>query len=305
MSNSSTPAASQAPGRVRSPWIAVGGVLLVLALVLVMPDPWRSVVVLGIVEGVTEFLPISSTGHLLIASRLLGFNTPLGSTFEIFIQLGAVLAVVGYFARDLLGQLRAAPRDRQVQRFWLGILLAFLPAAVIGVLFRGFIKTVLLDSPSLIAWALIVGGIVFIVVERLPQRPATTDDVQSTSWRQALAIGCAQVLAFVPGVSRSGASIIGGMLAGLDRRSATAFAFYLSIPTLGAATLVDLLGSLDKLTPTVAGQLLLGTVVSGVVAWLSIGWLLRYVATNNFVPFGIYRIAAGVVILALVAAGRL
>jgi undecaprenyl-diphosphatase len=286
--------------------LLVGAALVAtVALLVVLPPAWRAAVILGIVEGVTEFLPISSTGHLLITSRLLGFESPLGSTFEIFIQLGAVLAVVGYYIRDLLQQARDVTRDANVRRFWIGVVVAFLPAALLGLLFQDFIKAVLLDSPTIIAWALIIGGVVFIAIERLPRRPATTEDLKGMSLKQALAVGLIQILAFVPGVSRSGASIIGGMLAGLDRRTATAFSFYLSIPTLGAATMYDLLQNLDKLTPEVLGQLAVGTIVSLVVAWLSIGWLLRYVATNNFVPFGIYRIIAGAVILALVAGGYL
>jgi undecaprenyl-diphosphatase len=265
------------------------------------------VVILGIVEGLTEFLPISSTGHLLIVADLLRFeqNADMGGTFEIVIQLGAVLAVVGYYARALLEQARAIPTSAQTRRFWLNILLAFLPAVVVGLLLRDWIKAVLFDSPPVIAASLIIGGIVFIVVERLPQRPATTHDETRLSWRQALGTGLAQLTAFVPGVSRSGASIVGGMLAGMDRKAATAFSFYLAIPTLGGATVVDLLTNLDQLSSDDLGLLLVGTVVSGVVAWLSIGWLLRYVATNSFVPFGIYRIVVGCLILLLVAAGWL
>jgi undecaprenyl-diphosphatase len=303
MSNSPTAPAVSAAGRSRGLLLGAG-TLAVLALLFVLPDPWRSVIILGVVEGLTEFLPISSTAHLLIASDLLGFDGMQG-TFEIFIQLGAVLAVAGYYARDLLAQARALPRDRNVQRFWLGVLLAFIPLAAIGLLARDFIKTVLFDSPTTIAWALILGGIVFIVVERLPRRAASTTDLSQISLRQSFIAGFIQVLALVPGVSRSGSSILGGMLAGMDRSTATKFAFYLSIPTLGAATVVDLLLSLDTLRPGDVGQLLLGMLVAMVVAWLSIGWLLRYVATNTFIPFGIYRIIVGALILALVAAGVL
>ncbi len=265
-------------------------------------NDWLKVVILGIVEGVTEFLPISSTGHLLIAADLLRFQQSVGGTFEIFIQLGAVLAVLGYYARDLLAQARVVRTDAQTRRFWLGIIVAFIPAALVGVLFRRWIKAVLFTSPTVIAWSLIVGGIVLIVVERLPLRPPRTREVTGVTLRQALAIGVAQVAALIPGVSRSGASIVGGLLAGLDRKTATAFSFYLTIPTLGAATLLDLATNLTALTPTELGELLLGLVVALAVAWLSIGWLLRYVATNSFVAFGIYRIVAGAVILLLVQA---
>ncbi|MGQ9547186.1 MAG: undecaprenyl-diphosphate phosphatase [Roseiflexus sp.] len=284
----------------------VAGVLLGVALLIAVPsaDDWWKAAVLGIVEGLTEFLPISSTGHLLIASKLLHFEGSLGGTFEIFIQLGSVLAVMGYYASDLLHQARMAPRDPHTQRFWIAIGVAFLPAAMIGLALHGWIKTVLF-SPAVIGIALITGGIVLIIVERLPRRAATVHDATRLSLRQALGIGIAQVLALTPGVSRSAASIVGGMIVGLDRRAATTFSFYLAIPTLGAATVVDLLTSLDQVTAGDAGRLFLGMVVSLIVAWLSIDWLLRYVANHSFVAFGIYRIIAGVIVLALVFMERL
>jgi undecaprenyl-diphosphatase len=279
--------------------------VLVLALGLIFSNgaihTWWQVITLGVVEGLTEFLPISSTAHLLITADLLHFENNIGGTFEIFIQLGAILAVIGYYARDLLQQARALPSSRTVQRFWFGIVLAFIPAAVIGLLLRKWIKAVLFASPTVIAWSLIIGGIVLIAVERWPRRP-TTHEVEQITPLQALGIGIAQVFALIPGVSRSGASIVGGMWSGLDRRAATAFSFYLAIPTLGAATIVDLLGSLHQLGGGDVARLAVGTVVSFVVAWLSIGWLLRYVANHSFVAFGVYRIVAGIIILLLVAA---
>lgn len=263
-------------------------------------DEWVKTVVLGLVEGLTEFLPISSTGHLLVTADLLRFSGSAGGTFEIFIQLGAVLAVLGYYARDLYTQARSLPSDPATRRFWLGIAIAFVPAAAIGVAFHDWIKHVLFASPTVIAWSLIVGGLVFLVVERLPQRPVTTDHETKMSLRQALGIGLAQICALVPGVSRSGATIVGGMMAGLDRPTATRFSFYLALPTLGAATLFDLSGSLNQLAPDDVGRLVVGTIVSLIVAWVSIGWLLRYVARHTFVAFGVYRIAAGLAILMLV-----
>jgi undecaprenyl-diphosphatase len=277
--------------------------LLIVGLALV-PD-WGTVVALGVVEGLTEFLPISSTAHLLLVANLLGFQGSIGGTFEIFIQLGAIIAVVAYFARDLIGQARSLPASSSARHFWLAIVVAFIPAAVIGLALHSWIKRVLFASPSIIAWALIIGGVVLIAVERLPKRAPSVQDVEQTSFAQALGIGIAQVLALVPGVSRSGASIVGGMFGGLDRPTATAFSFYLAIPTLGAATLVDLLGSLGQVTASDAARLLVGAVVAGVVAWVSIGWLLRYVAGHSFVAFGIYRIVVGALVLALVAVGVL
>lgn len=278
---------------------------VVLALLLALAPSWGIVVILGIVEGLTEFLPISSTAHLLLVADLLGFQGSIGGTFEIFIQLGAILAVVAYYANDLRAQARSLPTSATARRFWIAIMIAFLPAAVVGLALRTWIKQVLFASPSVIAWALILGGVALIVIERLPKRAITAQDVEHISFGQALGIGVAQVLALVPGVSRSGASMIGGILGGLDRRTATAFSFYLAIPTLGAATLVDLLGSLDQISGSDVGRLLVGTLVAGVVAWMSIGWLLRYVAGHSFVAFGIYRIVVGALVLALVAAGRI
>jgi undecaprenyl-diphosphatase len=281
------------------------GCAVVLLLLLALAPAWGFVVILGIVEGLTEFLPISSTAHLLIVADLLGFQGSIGGTFEIFIQLGAILAVVAYYANDLRAQALSLSTSVTARRFWVALIIAFLPAAVVGLALRSWIKQVLFASPSVIAWALILGGVALIVIERLPKRAITVQDVEHVSFGQALGIGVAQVLALVPGVSRSGASMIGGILGGLDRRTATAFSFYLAIPTLGAATLVDLLGSLDQISASDVGRLLLGTVVAGVVAWMSIGWLLRYVAGHSFVAFGIYRIVVGALILALVAAGQL
>jgi undecaprenyl-diphosphatase len=265
-------------------------------------DEWLKTVLLGIVEGVTEFLPISSTGHLLIVSHLMRFSESMGGTFEVFIQFGAVLAVIGFYAGDLLGQVRSVRSDPHTRHFWIAVLLAFLPAAVVGLVLRDFIKNTLFGSPAIIAWALILGGLVLIAVDFLPRRPITNQATRVT-WRQAIIIGLAQVVALVPGVSRSGASIVGGLLAGLDRPTATSFSFYLAIPTLGAATLYDLFRSLRNLNSSDAAFLLVGTVVAGVVAWLSIGWLLRYVAHHTFLPFGVYRVLAGLIVLALVAAG--
>jgi undecaprenyl-diphosphatase len=262
-------------------------------------EEWIKTAFLGVVEGLTEFLPVSSTGHLLIASRLIHFSESLGGTFEVFIQFGAVLAVLAFYSGDLIVQARALPTQPRTRHFWLMIILAFLPAAVAGLLLRDFIKGVLFGSPMVIAWALLLGGIVLIAVEMIPRKPPTTKEVMSVSWRQALAIGLAQVIALVPGVSRSGASIVGGLLVGLDRPSATTFSFYLAIPTLGAATLYDLARSVSTLKSGDIGYLVVGTVVTGIVAGLSIRWLLRYVAHHTFVVFGVYRVIAGAVLLVL------
>jgi undecaprenyl-diphosphatase len=267
------------------------------------------VILLGIVEGVTEFLPVSSTGHLIVAVALLrpGFSEAFSNIFEIFIQLGAVVAVVAYYRVDLWRQVRAAPTDRQVQHFWLALLIAFIPAALVGLALRSTIKTYLF-SPLTVAITLILGGIAFIIIERRLQTTAqqpsarpTTDDLMNVNFRQALVVGVVQTLSLIPGVSRSASSIFGGLLAGLNRETATRFSFYLMIPTLGLATVVDLLLSLDDLQGGDLIYLLVGTIVSAVVAWVAVGWLVRYIARHTFVPFGYYRIIAGIVILVLTA----
>ena len=270
---------------------------------------WIKVVLLGIVEGITEFLPISSTGHLVVAAAFLELRDSLsGGTFEIFIQVGAVAAVLVYYRMDLWNQALATRSSAEVRRMWLAILVAFVPAAGLGFLFSDTI-TELLFSPFTVAIALIVGGIGFLIVERIQaSRPDTVQPEQSitdVSLRQALIIGCWQVLALIPGMSRSGMSIIGGMLSGLSRQVATQFSFYLAIPVLGGATVYTLLRNLDEINPDDLFLLILGAVVSGVVAWLSIAWLLGYLSRNTFIPFGYYRIFAGIVILALIAANYL
>jgi undecaprenyl-diphosphatase len=265
-----------------------------------MPD-WLKVILLGIVEGITEFLPISSTGHLIVAAALLDFGGALGGTFEIFIQFGAVVAVVLFYRAELWQQVRSVWSDTGVQRLWLALAIAFVPAAGIGFLFGDEIKRVLFN-PAVVAISLIVGGIIFLLVERsgIASR-AQTHEITAITPRKALLIGIAQVAALIPGVSRAGTSIIGGMLVGLDRSAATRFSFFLAIPTLGIATLYDLISNLDKLQGGDLFNLLLGAVVSGIVAWFAIGWLLRFVSRNSFVSFGYYRILAGAVILLLVA----
>ena len=262
------------------------------------------VVVLGIVEGITEFLPVSSTGHLIVATALLrpNFSEALEGTFEIFIQLGAVIAVAFYYRRDLIQQVMTVRTDAGVRRLWLAIVISAIPAALVGFLFRDFIKDVLFH-PLTVAISLIVGGILFIVLERwFANRPTpTTTAVTAITWRQAAVIGGLQALSLIPGVSRAATSIFGGMLTGLDRQTATRFSFYLAIPILGGATIVDLLLSLDEISGNDVIFLAVGALVSGLVAFLAISWLLRFIARRDFTAFGIYRILAGSVILILIA----
>lgn len=257
-------------------------------------------VILGVVEGLTEFLPVSSTGHLIIASNALDFQA-LGGTFEIFIQIGAVLAVVWFYRVELIRQVRTVTTDPAVRNLWLTIVIAAVPAGVIGIGLRGWIKETLF-TPVVVAIALIVGGIAFIAIERRPrtEAPESTSH-EALTLRQAVLIGVAQVLALIPGVSRSGATILGGLAVGLTRQAATAFSFFLAIPVLGGAALVELVASLDEINGDQLGLLAVGTAVSMIFAFLSVGWLLRYVARSTFAPFGWYRIAVGIVVLFLFA----
>lgn len=268
-------------------------------------DDILKVLALSLIEGFTEFLPISSTGHLIVGTALLDFNE-IGSVFQISIQFGAVLAVIFYYRRTLRGHAAGMSSDPEIRRFWLYIMLASLPAAALGLVFGGGIQSYFF-SPAVVGMALIAGGIVFLLVERMPRfrecskEPATP--ITKVTIRQAILVGLAQVLALIPGMSRSGTTIVGGMLAGMDRRLATEFSFYLAIPVLGGATFYTLLTSLDQLQANELALLLLGALLSGLFAWVAIDWLLKFVSRNSFVFFGYYRIAAGALILAGVAHG--
>ncbi len=190
--------------------------------------------------------------------------------------------------------------DRSVQRLWINVVIAFIPAAAIGFLIHKWMKAVLFESASIIAWALIIGGIIMILVEVLPKRRNLVTDAMQVKPLQAMWVGLAQILSLIPGVSRSGSTIVGGMLAGINRAAATKFSFYLAIPTMVMATLFELVTSYAGLTPFEILELLLGMVVAMITAWISIAWLLRYVANHTLIPFGIYRIAVGLLLIWLV-----
>ncbi len=263
------------------------------------------VIILSLIEGITEFLPISSTGHLIVGTSVLNFNE-MGAVFEIFIQIGAVVAVIFYYRSTFVTHAREVRENPLIRKFWFLIFVAFVPAAGMGLLFDDQIEAVLF-SPTVVAISLIIGGIVFLIVERLPRFRNATDstdgEITDVTFRQALMVGLVQVLALIPGMSRSGASIVGGMLSGMNRRIATEFSFFLAIPTLGGASIYTLVRSLDELQSDDLFLLLLGAVLSGVFAWFAIDWLLKYISRNSFIIFGYYRIIAGVVILILVSSG--
>jgi len=255
--------------------------------------------VLGIVEGLTEFLPISSTGHLIVAGSLLGYTGERAKMFEIVIQAGAILAVCWEYRARLVSVIAGLPTSRNAQRFAINLLLAFLPAAVLGLLFAKLIKRHLF-APIPVALAFIVGALVILWVERRQRvAPSTVriDSVDALNWDDALKIGFAQAFALIPGTSRSGATIVGGMLFGLSRPAATEFSFFLAIPTLLAACAYELVRNRTLLSTQDAQGLAIGFVAAFVSAFLCVRWLIRYVSRHDFVPFAWYRIAFGLLIV--------
>ncbi len=254
-------------------------------------------VLLGIVEGMTEFLPISSTGHLIIASRVVGYPPSSRDTFEIFIQLGAILAVVWHYRVSLLTLLQRSPTEAQARGLLGKVLLAFCPAAVVGLLLHGYIQEHLF-SHRVVAATLIAGGLIILAVERR-RWTFTVHEIQHASWRHAVYVGLAQILSLVPGVSRAGATIIGGMFAGLDRPIATQFSFYLSIPTMFAASCYSLFKARHALSGDDAVLLAAGFVTAFVSALMVVRAFLGFVQRHDFTAFGYYRIGAGLLILVL------
>lgn len=251
--------------------------------------------ILGIVEGATEFLPISSTGHLIIVGDLLNFNDDKAKIFDIVIQLGAILAVCYEFRKRLMNTLTHMTTQASSQRFAVNLIIAFLPAALLGLAFHHQIKQYLF-SPITVAIALIVGGFVILFIENNVKKPATFD-VEAMTSKQALKIGLAQSLALIPGVSRAGATILGGMVFGLSRKAATEFSFFLAIPIMFAATGYDLLKSWQLLSVDDAMMFAIGFVTAFISALLVIKMLLRFVATHDFKVFAWYRIVFGAIVL--------
>jgi undecaprenyl-diphosphatase len=258
--------------------------------------------VMGVVEGLTEFLPISSTGHLILAGELLRFSDDKAKVFEIVIQTGAMLAIVWEYRLRFLRVLAGLSSDRAAQRFALNLLIAFIPAAVLGLAFHAAIKAYLFRAVP-VALAFIAGGVVILWVERRGHTRARVDSVDAMTWLDALKVGVAQAFALIPGTSRSGATIIGGMLFGLSRRAATEFSFFLAVPTLVAAGVYDFWKSRALFSAADAGVFTVGSVAAFVSAFLCVRWLLRYIASHDFTPFAWYRIAFGVVVLATAYAG--
>ena len=252
--------------------------------------------VMGVVEGLTEFLPISSTGHLILAGSLLGFDDDKAKVFDIAIQTGAIFAVILVYWQKIKETLVALPRQPKAQRFTLNVLIAFLPAVVLGLLFGKMVKEHLF-TPLVVASTFILGGLVILWAERRAPGKVRVEYVDDMTSLDALKVGLAQCLALVPGTSRSGATIIGGMLFGLSRKAATDFSFFLAMPTLIGAGVYSLYKERALLSMGDLPMFAVGLVFSFISAWLCVRWLLRYISTHDFVPFAWYRIAFGIVVL--------
>ncbi len=261
-------------------------------------DLWTAlqVVILGIVEGLTEFLPISSTGHQIVVADLLGFGGERAMAFNIIIQLGAILAVMWEYRRKILITAFNVPRQRQAQRFTANLLIAFLPAVVIGVAFADLIHEYLFNAVT-VAVALVIGGVVMLWAERR-QHEITVEDVDDMTWKEALKIGFAQCLAMIPGTSRSASTIIGGLLFGLSRRAATEFSFFLAMPTMVGAAVYSGYKYRDLFQPGDLPVFALGFVVSFIFAMIAVRGLLKFIANHSYALFAWYRIAFGLLILA-------
>jgi len=258
--------------------------------------------IMGIVEGLTEFLPISSTGHLILAGSLLGFDDDKAKVFDIAIQTGAIFAVVLVFWHKIHSTVVALPRQPKARRFALNVLIAFLPAVVLGLLFGKAIKAHLF-TPTVVASTFIIGGFIILWAERRPPGSVRIENVDDMTPWDALKVGLVQCFAMIPGTSRSGSTIIGGMLLGLSRKAATDFSFFLAIPTLIGAGAYSLYTERALLSMADIPLFAVGLVFSFLSAWLCVRWLLRYISTHDFVPFAWYRIAFGIVVLATAWSG--
>lgn len=248
--------------------------------------------ILGFVEGLTEFLPVSSTGHILLLGHFMGFKST-GKTFEVLIQLGAILAILSVYFGRLLNLALSLPREQKARNFVAGILIAFLPAAIAGVLLHGFIKTVLFETPMLICIMLILGGIVLLFIDRMPLNPKY-HDVMDYPLSLCLKIGLFQCLALVPGTSRSGATIVGALLMGTDKRSAAEFSFFLAMPTMAGAFAYDLYKNRDIISMDDAVIIGAGFLMAFVSAVFVVRSLLEFVSRHGFAPFAWWRIAVGI-----------
>ena len=258
--------------------------------------PEFQALILGVVEGLTEFLPVSSTGHQIIVADLLGFVGERAMAFNIIIQLGAILAVIWAYRQKILNVVCELPREPQAQRFTLNLLIAFIPAVIMGLLFSKQIHHYLFN-PVTVAIALVIGGVIMLWAERRVHR-VSADTVEQMSWQHALKVGCAQCLALVPGTSRSGATIIGGLLFGLSRKAATEFSFFLAMPTMVAASLYSAYEYRELFKPEDLPVFAVGFIASFIFAMLAVQALLKFIAKHSYAVFAWYRIGFGGLILA-------
>jgi undecaprenyl-diphosphatase len=252
--------------------------------------------VMGVVEGLTEFLPISSTGHLILAGALLGFDDDKAKVFDIAIQTGAILAVIIVYWQKISSTVRALPRSADAQRFALNVFIAFVPAVILGLVFGKAIKANLF-TPAVVATTFIIGGFIILWAERRQASAVRIAEVEDMRWQDALKVGLVQCLAMIPGTSRSGATIIGGMLLGMSRKAATDFSFYLAIPTLIGAGAYSLYKDRALLSMADAPMFAVGLLFSFLSAWVCVRWLLKFISTNSFEVFAWYRIVFGLVVL--------
>lgn len=261
-----------------------------------------SAIVLGIVEGVTEFIPVSSTGHLILAEHALGVAGPAADLLDVVIQVGAILAICWVYRDRLWAVARGLPTEPGARRFTRAVLLAFLPSLVVGAIAHDFIKRVLF-SPWVVAVSLIVGGIAILIIERATSHGKHVDRIEAISPRLALGIGLCQLLSLVPGVSRSGATIMGALALGVERKTAAEFSFFLAIPTMFGAAAYDLFKNRLLLTADTGAAIALGLITSFVVALIVVRWFVAFVSRHGFDLFGWYRIAAGFAAIIILSSG--
>lgn len=255
---------------------------------------WIAAIILGLVEGLTEFIPVSSTGHLLLTQHALGLHDERWSSFIVLIQLGAILAVLALYFGKLWKVLIGLPTDPRARHFAISVLVAFIPSLLAGAFLYDFIKTVLFESLITICVSLIVGGVALLVLERYAPNPKTFD-AMALSWSQSVLVGLFQCLSLVPGVSRSGATISGGLLLGLDKPAAAEFSFFLAIPTMVGAFAYDLMKDGAAIDMDFAWIIALGFVVSFISGLIVVRWMVNFVGQHGFTPFAWWRIGAGLV----------
>jgi len=290
-------------------WLLIAGIAVLIGAPLLLTqfgDEFTRIgqaALLGVLQGLTEFLPVSSTAHLLLGAEAIGYEDP-GGVFTVMIQLGSILAVMWLYRQRIFDVVTGLPSKPEARRFALMLFLAFLPAVAIGFFAADYIKLVLYNSFNIIAWALVIGGVAMLLLERFAPKPVVTDASKTPIWR-AVAIGFAQCIAMIPGVSRSGATIYGGLLLGLDRRAAAEFSFFLAMPTMLAAFIYDFIKIKDQIGGDRIAEIGVGFVFAFLSALIVVKPFLDFVTRVGFAPFAWYRIVIGVVLLGAIALGWL